>query len=405
MGAAPLRIGIVANEVSGDLLGGALARELRALVPGVRLVGVAGACMQEAGCETLFPMERLSVMGLTEVLSHLPELLGLRRRLVRYFAAEPPDCFVGIDAPDFNLGLERSLRERGIPAVHLVSPTVWAWRPGRVKSIRRSVDLMLCLFPFEEAFLRGHGVPARFVGHPLADEIPLQVDGDGAREQLGLAGPGPLIALLPGSRVGEVQRLAGPFVETALLCREARPDLRFVVPLVNPRVRAIFAAELARLAPDLPMTLLDGQSRLAIAAADCVLAASGTATLETLLLKRPMVVGYRVHPLTYWLVKLLGLVKVPHVAMANLLAGRELAPELLQDRCRADLLAPALLALLEDPLRVAEIAAEYARIHAGMRHDSARESARAVLGLIGRLPAGDLGDGDAPPHPAPAAPE
>lgn len=384
MAAASLRVGIVANEVSGDLLGAALVTELRALVPGARFSGVAGPRMLEAGCETHFPMERLSVMGLTEVLGHLPELLRLRRDLARYFLADPPDVFIGVDAPDFNLGLERHLRERGIPTVHLVSPTVWAWRPGRVKGIRRAVDLMLCVFPFEEELLRRHGVPARFVGHPLADQIPLEVDQAAARRELGLASDGPLVAILPGSRASEVKRLATPFIETARRCLEAKAELGFVLPLVNARLRAQVESVIERIAPGLPFTLVDGRSRTVIAAADCVLTASGTATLETLLLKRPMVVGYRVHPLTYHLVKGLGLVKVPHVAMANLLAGRELAPEFLQDRCRPERLAPALLGLLGDSRRRSEIAAEYARIHTGMRHNAAREGALAVLGLIGR---------------------
>lgn len=381
-----LRVGIVANEVSGDILGAALINALRSLAPEARFIGVAGPRMLEAGCETLFPMERLSVMGLTEVLGHLPELLRLRGQLVRHFRTDPPDVFVGVDAPDFNLGLERRLRDRGIPAVHLVSPTVWAWRPGRVKGIRRAVDLMLCVFPFEESFLREHGVPARFVGHPLADQIPLEVDREAARAGLGLDREGPLIAILPGSRASEMGRLAAPFIECALRCLESRPDVRFAVPLVSPRLRTLFESELQRLAPALPVTLMDGRSRAVIAASDCVLTASGTATLETLLLKRPMVVGYRVHPLTYHLVKGFGLIKVEHVAMANLLAGRELAPEFLQDRCRAELLAPALLALLDDPQRRSAIAAEYARIHTGMRHNAAREAALAVLGLIGRGP-------------------
>jgi lipid-A-disaccharide synthase len=385
--APPLTIGLVANEVSGDILGAALAAELRALVPGVRIVGVAGPRMLEQGCETLLPMERLSVMGLTEVLGHLRELLALRRRLVDHFLAERPDCFVGVDAPDFNLGLERRLREQGIPTVHLVSPTVWAWRPGRVKTIRRSVDLMLCVFPFEEGFLKEHGVPARFVGHPLADQIPLTVDQGAARAELGLPAQGPVVAILPGSRGSELERLAAPFIETAVRCRAARPELRFAVPLATPRLRGLFEETLGALAPDLPLTLVDGRSRTVIAAADCVLTASGTATLEALLLKRPMVVGYRVHPLTYRLVTGLNLVKVPHVAMANLLAGRALAPEFLQDRCRAELLAPALLAFLDDPPRRDAIAAEYARIHAGMRHNAARQSALAILALIGRAPA------------------
>jgi lipid-A-disaccharide synthase len=387
MAPGALRVGIVANEASGDILGAALVSALHALVPGARFVGVAGPRMIEAGCETLLPMERLSVMGITEVLGHLPGLLRARRQIVNHFKADPPDVFIGVDAPDFNLGAERRLRESGITTVHLVSPTVWAWRPGRVKGIRRSVDLMLCVFPFEESFLRQHGVPARFVGHPLADQIPLEVDREAARAELGLPAEGPVVAILPGSRAGEMERLAVPFVESALRCLEAKPGLQFAVPLVNPGLRAQFEAVLQRLAPALPVTLVDGRSRSVIAASDCVLTASGTATLETLLLKRPMVVGYRVHPLTYHLVKGLGLVKVPYVAMANLLAGRELAPEFLQDRCRPELLAPALLGLLDDPHRCSAIAAEYARIHAGMRHDAAREAALAVLGLIGRAPA------------------
>ncbi|UHD17282.1 lipid-A-disaccharide synthase [Thiocapsa bogorovii] len=377
------RVGIVANEASGDILGAALAREIRKRVPEVRFVGVAGPRMQEEGCESLFAMERLSVMGLMEVLGQLRELLGLRRDLVRYFVENPPDVFIGVDAPDFNLGLERRLREAGIRTVHMVSPTVWAWRPGRVKSIRRSVDLMLSVFPFEETFLREHGVPARYVGHPLADEIPLEIDRVGARRALGLPQFGSIVALLPGSRTGEVERLAGPFIETAARCLSARADLRFVVPLVNARLRERFSQTLEQVAPHLPITLVDGRSREVLASADVVLTASGTATLETLLSKRPMVVAYRVHPMSYHLVKQLGLVKVPYIAMANLLAEKELAPEFIQDRCRADLLAPAVLAFLDDKERVAEIQAEYRRIHLWLRQDAAASAAQAVLDLMG----------------------
>ncbi|EXJ15027.1 lipid-A-disaccharide synthase [Imhoffiella purpurea] len=379
----PFTVGIVANEASGDLLGAAIVREMRRLFPDARFVGVAGPHMLAEGCETLFEMERLSVMGLMEVLGHLRELLGLRRALVRYFLADPPDIFIGVDAPDFNLGLERRLRESGIRTAHLVSPTVWAWRPGRVKGIRRSVDLMLSVFPFEETFLRRHGVPATYVGHPLADEIPLEVDREAARAALGLPSAGTVVAILPGSRVGEMQRLAAPFIATARRCLDARPDLRFVVPCVTPRLRAMFADALARLAPDLPALLVDGHSREAMAAADCLLTASGTATLEGLLFKRPMVVAYRVHPISYHLVKRLGLIKVPHIAMANLLAGRELAPELIQSRCSPELLAPAVLAFLEDPARVAEIHSEYARIHRDLRRGAAGEAARVLVDLAG----------------------
>jgi lipid-A-disaccharide synthase len=378
-----LTVGIVANEASGDILGASVVRELRRRVPDARFVGVAGPRMQEVGCTTLLDMERLSVMGLTEVLGHLRELLAIRRDLTAHFLANRPDVFIGVDAPDFNLGLERQLRQAGIPTVHLVSPTVWAWRAGRVKGIRRAVDLLLCIFPFEEEFLLRHGVPARYVGHPLADEIPLAVDRAAARTALGLPVGGQVVAILPGSRAGEVENLAGAFLQTAKACHEQRPGLRFVTPLVNDRLRRIFEATLAREAPGLPITLVDGRSREVLAAADVALTASGTATLEGLLLKCPMVVGYRVHYLTYQLVKQLRMVKVPYVAMANLLVGRGLAPEFLQGRCRAELLAPAVLALLDDHARVAEIRAEYTRVHAGMRHNAAQQAANAVLELIG----------------------
>ncbi|EGV28749.1 Lipid-A-disaccharide synthase [Thiorhodococcus drewsii AZ1] len=378
----PLTIGIVANEASGDLLGAAIVREIRRHGGEVRFVGVAGPAMLAEGCETLFDMDRFSVMGLMEVLGHLRELLGLRRSLVRHFIENPPDLFIGVDAPDFNLGLERRLREAGIKTVHLVSPTVWAWRPGRVKAIRRSVDLMLSVFPFEETFLRQHGVPATYVGHPLADEIPLDVDRAAARVALGLPTEGSVVAILPGSRVGEMQRLAEPFIETAKRCLTARPELRFVVPCVSLRLRALFAAELERIAPDLPVILVEGRSREAMAAADCLLTASGTATLEGLLFERPMVVAYRVHPISYHVVKQLGLVKVPYIAMANLLAGRELAPEFIQSRCRPDLLAPAVLSFFDDPRRVEEIQVEYRRIHRALRCNAASEAAKALLGLV-----------------------
>jgi lipid-A-disaccharide synthase len=279
--------------------------------------------------------------------------------------------------------MERRLRAAHIPAVHMVSPTVWAWRPGRVKGIRRSVDLMLSIFPFEEEFLREHGVPARYIGHPLADEIPVEVDRAAARASLGLEGRDPIVAILPGSRAGEVKALATPFLETAVRCRLRSPRLRFVVPLVNSTLRELFERALAQVAPDLPISMVGGRSREVIAASDCVLTASGTATLETLLLGRPMVVGYRMSSLTYWLIKGLGLVKVPYIAMANLLAQRPLAPEFIQDRCRAELLAPAVLRFLERPEQVREIQAIYARIHGELRRNAGRSGAEAILELIG----------------------
>ncbi len=376
------RLGIVANEPSGDLLGAALARALREVLPDVELVGVAGPRMLAEGCSSLMPQERLSVMGLVEVLRELPDLLRARAELVAYFSAAPPAAFIGIDAPDFNIGLERRLRQRGIPTVHLVSPTVWAWRRGRVRAIRRAVDVLLCIFPFEEAFLREHGVEAHYIGHPLADEIPVVDQGGTARADLGLGASDTVVALLPGSRRSEVSRLAAPMLETARWCRQHRPALRFVVPMVSAGLRALFEAEHTRVAPELDLQLLDGGSRRAIAAADVVLTASGTATLETLLLRRPMVVAYRLNALTFALVKALRLIKVPYAAMANLLAGEALAPEFIQGRCRAHLMGPALLALLDDAPRRAAIRRRYAEIHLQLRRDAARTGAVRIAQLL-----------------------
>lgn len=379
-----MKIGIVANEPSGDSLGAAVVRELRARVPDARFFGVAGPQMQAAGCGTLVPIERLSVMGLTEVLRHLRELLRIRGALARYFLDWRPDVFIGVDAPDFNLGLERRLRGAGIRTVHLVSPTVWAWRSGRVKAIRRSVDLLLSIFPFEEDLLRRHDLPVRYIGHPLADQIPLRCDPAAARAQLGLPPDGLVLALLPGSRVSEVKLLAAPFLQTARQCLERLPGLHFAVPLVTSTLRAIFTEVLQAEAPDLPVTLLDGRGRDVIAASDCVLTASGTATLETLLINRPMVVGYRMSPVTYRLLLGLNLVKVPYAAMANLLVGRELAPEFIQDRCRADLMGPAVLAFLENKDRVREVQSAYRAIQGKLRRNAGREAATEVLELLGR---------------------
>ena len=318
-----MRIGIVASEPSGDLLGAGLMRALLALRPEARFEGVGGPRMIEQGCRSLYPMQTLSVMGLFEVMRHLPAILAIRRGLLRRFQAEPPDLFIGIDAPDFNLDLEARLKARGIPSVHYVCPSVWAWRSGRVKKIRRAVDLLLSILPFETPFLERQRVPARFVGHPLADELG-PVDPAAARAALGLAPDGPLITLLPGSRAGEVGRLARPFLEAALWCHRRRPELRFAVPLVNAAVGRLFAAERDRFPLELPVTTVDGHSRELIGAADLVLTASGTATLEAMLLQRPMLVGYRLSAATYGLVTALNLIKVPYVSLPNLLAGEAL---------------------------------------------------------------------------------
>lgn len=377
-----LRVGIVANERSGDLLGASLIQALRERVPDISFEGVGGPLMIEQGCTSLFPLERLSVMGLVEVLRHLPELLAIRRSLARHFLENPPDVFIGIDAPDFNLGLETRLRRAGIPTVHYVSPSVWAWRPRRVRKIRAAVDLLLSILPFEQGFLQAHQVPVCYVGHPLADQIPLENDQAAARRSLGLEADTPVVAILPGSRMSEVSTLAEPFLRTAAWCLQRRPALRFVTPLVNTAVRQAFEAELRAIAPQLPIRLLDGQAREAMLAADVVLVASGTATLEALLLKRPMVVGYRLHWLSYQILKRLRMLKIPHIALANLLADERLAPEFIQHECNPQQLGEALLALLDDPARRAAIAERYGCIHRELRHDASHLAAEAVLGLI-----------------------
>lgn len=378
-----MRIGIVANEPSGDLLGAGLMRALQERYPDARFEGVGGPRMIAQGCRSLYPMETLSVMGLFEVLRHLPAILGIRRGLIRYFLAQPPDLFIGIDAPDFNLGLEAQLKARRIPSVHYVCPSVWAWRPGRVAKIRRAVDLVLSILPFETAFLEQHGVPARFVGHPLADQL---APGDAAvsRAALGLNTEGTLIALLPGSRGGEVARLARPFLETALWCYRQRPGLRFAVPLVNSAMGRLFAAERDRFPLELPVTAVEGHSRELMTAADLVLTASGTATLEAMLLGRPMLVGYRLSAATYRLVKSFNLVKVAHVSLPNLLAAEALVPEFIQDRCRAEVLGPALLELLDDCPRRQAMQSRFAELGGRLRRDASRAAAEAVLELVGR---------------------
>lgn len=377
-----LRIALLAAEPSADLLGAGLIAGLREQVPELQLEGVGGPQMQAAGFDSLVPMERLSVMGLVEVLRHLPELLRLRRQLREHWLRSPPDLFIGIDAPDFNLPLARRLRRAGIRTVHYVSPTVWAWRQGRVHGLRQAVDLLLSIFPFELPFLEAHGVPVRFVGHPLAAEMPLEPDRSAARQALDLAGDTPVLAVLPGSRNSELDALGADFLAAAARCAAHIPGLQVVVPLAREaHVERLAALRRAAGCPLQPLVRV-GESRRMLAAADLVLTASGTATFETLLSKRPMVVGYRLHWLTYRIAKTLRLVKTRHIAMANLLADERLAPELLQDACTPQALADALLALHRDPARVAAIQARYTAIHQGMVRDSNREAAAAVLALL-----------------------
>ncbi len=377
----PLHVGIVAGESSGDNIGAGLIEAIRAQVPDAVFEGIGGPRMTQAGCYSLYPVERLSVMGLVEVVRHLPGLLSMRRELQRHFLATPPDIFIGIDAPDFNLALEKRLKQSGIRTVHYVSPSVWAWRSYRIRKITASVDCMLTLFPFEERFYRERQVTARCVGHPMADLIADDVDRGEARRHLGIRHRGPLVALLPGSRVSEVKRMAPPFLQAAAWCYERRIDMRFVVPLANQACRDAFETVLAQTPGRLPVTLLDGDSLGAMAAADAVILASGTATLECMLLKRPMVVAYRLSPLTYRIARLL--VKSRYIALPNLLAGRPLVRELIQDEVTAENLGREVLALIENPVRARELATVFAQIHTDLRRNASQQAADIVLEMSG----------------------
>jgi len=377
----PLHVGIVAGESSGDNLGAGLIRAIREQVPNAVFEGIGGPRMIEAGCYSLYPIERLSVMGLVEVVRHLPELLSIRRDLRRHFLTTPPDIFIGIDSPDFNLALEKRLKQSGIRTLHYVSPSVWAWRSYRTRKIAASVDCMLTLFPFEERFYRELQIPARCVGHPMADLIADDVDRGEARRHLGIRHRGPLVAILPGSRVSEVKRMAAPFLQAAAWCYERRIDMRFVVPLASQACREVFEAQLAQAPGRLPVTLLDGDSLGAMAAADAVMLASGTATLECMLLKRPMVVAYRLAPLTYQMARVL--VNSRYFALPNLLAGRSLVRELVQDEVTAETLGHEVLALIENPVRAQELASVFAQIHADLRRDASRQAAEIVLEMSG----------------------
>ena len=375
--AAPLRVALVAGEASGDILGSGLMRALKARHPEVEFIGVGGPRMEALGLASMFPMERLAVMGLVEVLGRLPELLRRRKQLIADLINARPDVFIGIDAPDFNLGVELKLRKAGIKTVHYVSPSVWAWRQKRVFKIRDACDLMLTLFPFEARFYTEHQVPVCFVGHPLADDIPLQADRAQARRELGLGEAGAVVALLPGSRGGEVAKLGSLFLDAAERLRTLRPDLHFVLPCANTERRAQLEQMLA--GRNLALTLLDGQSHQALAACDAVLIASGTATLEALLYKRPMVVAYKVAPLTYRILK--RLVKSPYVSLPNLLAQRLLVPELIQDAATPDALAQTLAPLIGDGHAQT---AGFEEIHHTLRQDASARAADAVLELVGR---------------------
>ena len=381
-----MKIALVAGEASGDQLGAGLIEALRKRHPDAEFAGIGGDAMRAAGIDAWFDASGLAVMGLAEVLRHLPRLLRLRRALRERLLAWQPDVFIGIDAPDFNLGLERWLKQRGVRTVHYVSPSVWAWRESRAEKIGRSADRVLCLFPMEPPIYARHGVDARFVGHPLADALPLEPDRDAARSTLGIDPATPTLALLPGSRVGEIERLAGDFLAAAARVLQQEPRLRIVAPMANTHAGDAFARILAAhpgrtaLAPVLHVT--DGGAQAAMIAADVVLLASGTATLEAMLCKRPMVVAYKVSPLTYRLVKGLGMLKVARYALPNVLAGETLVPEVMQHDCTPDNLAGEVLRWLSDPAAVAALQPRFRELHLALRRDASASAADAVIELL-----------------------
>lgn len=380
---------MIAGEPSGDLLGAGLVREIRRFYPEARFYGIAGPAMLAEGVSSWVPMERLSIMGLVEVVRHLPEILKIRRHVVRRFEALQPDVLIGIDSPDFNLGVERRLRARGIPTVQYVSPTIWAWRAGRIQGIGKSADLVLCLLPFEPEIYAAHGISALFVGHPMADHMPLDSDPQASRAALGIsqfAGGREVIALLPGSRMGEVERLGGDFAAAAALLAMQNPELRFIGAMSSAPIRACFAAQLASRAPGVAVELIDGRSREVMAAADLVILASGTATLEAALLKRPMIVAYRVSAITARIFKTFRLMKSPYIALANLMAGEAVVPELIQDAATPERIAAEAQALLNDPARRAQIAARFGELRKTLRQGADRRAAESVLALVRRLP-------------------
>jgi len=375
-----MRIGIVAGESSGDLLGAGMIKALSDSVPNLQAEGVAGPNMVKQGCRALFPAEKLSIIGLVDALVHYRELRAIRNQLRDHFIANPPDAFIGIDAPDFNLTLLEQLRSAGIPTIQYVSPQVWAWRRYRVKKIARAVDCVLALFPFEAEFYREHNVPVQFVGHPFADQISLTTDKNSARNKLGLPEGVIIIGILPGSRVSEVMHLAKTFMQTACYCHQQRQDIHFVIPFANQLVRDVFLKFAGELARNLPVSFIDGQAREVMGAADVILMASGTATLEAMLVKRPMVVAYRFSWLNYFILKTW--VKIKNFSLPNLLAGETIVPEYVQQAARPDVMGDKLLHYLDNPDEVKSITARFTDIHHTLRQDTDRQAADAVMNII-----------------------
>jgi lipid-A-disaccharide synthase len=379
-------IAIVAGEASGDLLGSHLIEALRQSLSNVRFIGIGGPKMQAAGMEVMFPMEKLAVFGYIDALKHYREIVGIRNQLRNSLISNPPDLFIGIDAPDFNLDLESALKRKGIPTVHYVSPSIWAWRGERIHKIKNAVSHILTLFPFEAPLYEQAGIPVTYVGHPLADMLPEYPQRDLMREQMRIPKLAKVFALLPGSRQSEVKYLAETYIQTAKLILQKLPTAQFLVPLASRETRTIFENMLWKLeAQELPITMLFGHAHDAMIAADGVLVASGTASLEAALLKRPMVITYKMLPLTYWLSRRKAY--LPYVGLPNVLAGKFVVPEILQDDATPENLSQALLNLVSDKSAVAELDILFAHLHTQLKQDAAYKAAQAILPYLTDLTA------------------
>ena len=373
-----LTIALVAGETSGDILGAGLIRTLKKHHPNIKFVGIAGPRMQAEGCQAWYEMEELSVMGIVEVLGRLRRILAIRRDITKRLTDLKPDVFIGIDAPDFNLSLEGKLKQAGIKTIHYVSPSVWAWKQKRVFKIKRNTNLILAFLPFEKAFYDKFDVPCRFIGHKMADDIPLEPDQTAMRQQLGIPVDCQCLALLPGSRHAEVTLLSEPFLKAAQLLRDKFHDLHIIVPLVNSKRRAEFEQIKAEIAPELNLQLLDGHAREAMIASNAAILASGTVALECMLAKCPMVVGYKMKAFTFWLAK--KLIKTPYVSLPNILAGKEIVPELLQHDCTPENIANHVLPFLEDDNT--ELNATFLALHKQIRCNADEQAAQAVLDVL-----------------------